>query len=467
MNGLVNESWWTRPGGGKDVLRIALPMVATTLSWTVMQFIDSAFLMNKISATAMAAAYSAGVIWFAAMSFMFGLCSYAGTFVAQFLGDGQPRKIGPVVWQGVWLGLGFSIVLPAVRAAAPAMFGLFKHDPGMASMEIEFFQVLCYGAPGLLAAQALEAFFGGRGKTWVVMLVDACAVLVNLCLACVLVLGWGGVESWGVKGAAWSTVITQWWRLGIYLFLATRRRHREEFNTGCVRLDWSLIRRLLRFGGPSGMQMLLDVGGFAIFMLLVGTLGLVEAEATSLTFRISQLAFMPVWGFGVATAILVGQKLGQDRPDLAERSARTALELCLTYMGTISLLFVLAPQLFLEGFFTGEAVASATSQDVRHLTVQLMRFVAAYNMFDATVIIFVSVLRGAGDTRFVMFLSVCMALLLAGGTAVGVLALGMQVYGAWAFITGWVWALGVAYLWRYRRGPWRGMRVIERYMGTA
>jgi MATE family multidrug resistance protein len=430
-----------------------------------MQFIDSALLMNKISVTAMAAAYSAGIIWFAVMSFMFGLCSYVGTFVAQFLGDGQPRKIGAAVWQGVWLGLAFSVVLPIVRALAPALFGLFKHDPAMEAMEVQFFQTLCFGAPGLLAAQALEAFFGGRGKTWVVMLVDALAVMVNLCLACVLVLGWGGVESWGVAGAAWSTVITQWWRLGTYFFLFTRRRFREEFDTGRWQFDWPLVRRLIRFGGPSGVQMLLDVGGFAVFMLLVGMLGLMEAEATSLTFRISQVAFMPVWGFGVATAILVGQNLGQDRPDLAERSARTSLELCLTYMGTISLLFVLAPQLFLEGFFMGEAGAAETSHDVRALAVHLMRFVAAYNLFDATVIIFVSVLRGAGDTRFVMLLSVCMALMLAGGTALGVLVLGMGVYGAWTFITVWVWGLGVAYVWRYRRGPWRGMRVIEQVHG--
>jgi O-antigen/teichoic acid export membrane protein len=77
------------------------------------------------------------------------------------------------------------------------------------------------------------------------------------------------------------------------------------------------------------------------------------------------------------------------------------------------------------------------------------------------VIIFVSVLRGAGDTRFVMLVSICMASLLAGGTAIGVLELGMNVYGAWWFITAWVWVLAAAYYLRYRTGRWRSMRVIE------
>ena len=457
---LETQSWWSRPAGAREVLQIALPMVVTTLSWTLMNFIDTAILM-RVSETAMAAAYTAIIIWFASISLLYGLCSYSSTFVAQYFGDGQPRKIGPVVWQGVWLALSFSLVIPVAQALAPALFAQFGHIGELAALETKFFQVLCYGAPGMLAAQSLECFYSGRGKTWVVMVVDMCAVLVNLVLACILVLGIWGVESWGVAGAAWATVIAQWWRAGVYATLVLQAANRAEFNTAEVKPSWTLIRRMLRFGGPSGVQMMLDIGGFAVFMLLVGRLGLEETAATSLAFRISQVAFMPVWGFGMATAVLVGQKLGEDRPDLAVRASRTALALCVTYMGTLSLLFVLAPRLFLQGFFLHGAEAGATLAGTQALTIQLMRFVAAYNLFDAVAIIFVSVLRGAGDTRFVMLLSLCMATLLAGGTAVAVLYLGADVYGAWWFITVWVWALALVYFLRYRGGQWKSMRVID------
>lgn len=453
------SSWWSRRAGVRDVLQVALPMVVTTLSWTLMNFIDSAILM-QVSPTAMTAAYAAGIIWFAALSLLYGLCSYGSTFVAQYFGDDQPEKIGSVVWQGVWLGLGFSLLVPLAQAAAPRLFGLFGHEPELAAIETRFFQLLCYGAPGMLAAQSLEAFYSGRGRTWVVMLVDAAAVLINLILACMLVLGWG-VEPWGFAGAAWATVVAQWCRAGMYATLVLLPVNRRLFGTTKIRPDFQLIRRLIRYGGPSGVQMMLDVGGFAIFMLLVNRLGLIEAGATSLAFRISQVAFMPVWGFGMATAVLVGQRLGEDRPDLAARAARTALTLCLAYMGSISTLFVVTPGIFLQGFFLEHAGETAQAPAVWALTVQLMRFVAAYNLFDAVVIIFVSVLRGAGDTKFVMVVSICMATLLAGGTALGVLQLGMNVYGAWWFITAWVWALAAVYIVRYRTGKWRSMRVID------
>jgi MATE family multidrug resistance protein len=77
------------------------------------------------------------------------------------------------------------------------------------------------------------------------------------------------------------------------------------------------------------------------------------------------------------------------------------------------------------------------------------------------VIIFVSVLRGAGDTRFVMINSFIMASLMALGTYIGVNKLGFTVYDAWWFIAIWVFALAVIYVLRYRTGKWQEMRVID------
>jgi MATE family multidrug resistance protein len=455
----VNDaSWWNRPAGGHEVFSLALPMVASTLSWTLMTFIDR-MILQHVSGAAMSAAFSASIVWFAMLSLLWGICSYASTFVSQYFGDEQYDHIGPVVWQGVWLAVLFSPVAIGARWLAPALFA--DHGPVISALEIRFFQILCWGAPGMLAAQSLEAFFSGQGRTRVVMLVDATAVVVNLILACVLVLGWGGVASWGMEGAAWATVAAQWSRAAIYARLVLTADSRRRFNTLSMRLHAPLMVRLLRFGGPSGVQMLLDVGGFAVFVQMVGKLGLIEANAASLVFSISHVGFMPVWGLGMATVVLVGQKLGEDRPDLASRAAGTTLSMALGYMIVMSLLFSLAPNVFLSGFFGHDSASAADDLAVRQLAVKLLLFVSAYNIFDAAIIIFVSVLRGAGDTRFVMFVSAVMASLLAGTTWLGVEKWKFDVFALWTLITAWVWTLAVIYILRYRQGKWRSMRVID------
>jgi MATE family multidrug resistance protein len=294
------------------------------------------------------------------------------------------------------------------------------------------------------------------------MLVDAWAVLVNLALAYVLVVGWNGWGGWGMTGAAWATVMAQWCRAWTYMTLALLPTNRRQFNTlGGMAWKPELLRRLIRFGGPSGVQMVLDVGGFAVFVMLVSKLGALEAEATSAAFTVSHVAFMPVWGLGMATVVLVGQHLGEDRPEIAKRATRTTLALALGYMGAISLAFVLAPNVFLAGLLSHSAETGAVDSAVQALATKLLVFVAAYNVFDATVIIFVSALKGAGDTRFIMGVSACMSGLLAALTWAAVEFWGFEILGCWTMITVDVWLLALIYLLRYRQGEWQGMRVIQ------
>ncbi len=103
----ARSSWWLRPGGGREVLRVSAPLVVSALSWTVMTFVDRVML-NWVSGRAMAAAFTSSAAWFAMLSLPLGVCSYTNTFVAQYDGAGEPQHIGRVFWQAIWIALGFA-----------------------------------------------------------------------------------------------------------------------------------------------------------------------------------------------------------------------------------------------------------------------------------------------------------------------------------------------------------------------
>ena len=111
----IKDSWWRRPAGGREVLVVALPLVVSSLSWTVMTFIDRMFL-SSISEAAMSASFTGSVVWFALICFPMGICSYTNTFVSQYFGDEQPERIGPSMWQGVWTAAWFA---PLVLGCIP------------------------------------------------------------------------------------------------------------------------------------------------------------------------------------------------------------------------------------------------------------------------------------------------------------------------------------------------------------
>ena len=265
----------------------------------------------------------------------------------------------------------------------------------------------------------------------------------------------------GIAGAGWATVTALWLKAIIYLFLFLRRENRISFATlSGLRFDRSLLGRLLYYGGPSGVQILLDVLGFTVFVVLVGRIGPLETAATTLAFSIASVAFMPIWGFGMGVTVLVGQHLGENRDDLAAQATWTTLQIAITYMGFISALYVLTPDLFLHGFFAGNHGTSAEKQELRTMAVHLLQIVAAYNLSDAMFMIFVSAIKGAGDTRFVMIVSLWMGVLLAALSWITVDMLALDIYGCWLTLSGWVFAMGIIFLLRFLGGKWRRMRVI-------
>src|SRR5262245_43135469 len=117
----IDVSWWGRPSGGREVLRVAMPLVISSLSWTIMAFFDRMFL-NWVSGEAMDASFTSSVAWFAILSLPLGICAYANTFVAQYDGAGRQDRIGLVIWQAVWIGIALGMLSLVLIPFAPFVF---------------------------------------------------------------------------------------------------------------------------------------------------------------------------------------------------------------------------------------------------------------------------------------------------------------------------------------------------------
>lgn len=458
------ESWWLRAGGGREVVRVSAPLVVSSLSWTIMTFVDRVML-SWVSGVAMAAAFTSSAAWFAMLSLPLGVCSYTNTFVAQYDGAGRARQIGRVYWQAVWVAVGFAPLILLAIPLAPTFFAWGRHSAEAYRGEVIFFQILCFGGPALVLAQSGSAFYSGRGQTWVVMVVDALAASLNLLLDYCWIFGNFGFPAWGIAGAASATAVSMWVKAIVYLLLPLQRKYRDRFGMlRGVAVDWELIRRILYYGGPSGLQMLLDVAGFTAFIMFVGRIGAVQVEATSMAFSVSTLAFMPIYGLHLGASVLVGEHLGENRDDRAARATLTTLQIAWVYMLGISALYVLVPGVFLNGFFVRGATNAGAKLVVEQMAATLLRFVAAYNLLDATQMVFVGALKGAGDTRFLLRVSLLMTGLLAGFSWLSVEVWRLSVYGCWILIVAWCWLAATTYMLRYRQGKWRQMRVIDSAM---
>lgn len=447
------------PGGSRELLKLAIPLVVSQGFMTVQVLVDTVLLAWH-DPREMAASFPA-VMWFWLLVGPLQVTAgYVSTFVAQYTGAGRPHRVGPAVWQGVHFGAAFGLVLLLLVPAAPHLIALGGHTPALQKLEVTYLRCLAFAALPMLVMAAINGFFSGRGRTWTVLAIEAAGTTVNAILDLLLIFGHAGFPEMGIAGAGWATAAGSWASALIALGLFLRPEFAESYNARRGwRIDRELFGRLLKFGLPAGMQVFSDVLVFHVFVQLVGRLGEAQAGATALTVRLNMVAFLPMMGMAQAVSILVGQRLGADRPDLAERSTRTGVRWVFAYMCVVAACYVLFPG-FLVAIFESDHDPEAFAA-LAAIVPSLLVCAAVYSLADAFNVTLSFALRGAGDTRFVSLLTFLLAWpIMVIPTLLLVQADGNLIW-AWWFATAYILAMAVCFAWRFRTGRWKSMRVIE------
>ncbi len=452
---------WSKPNGYKQVLAISLPLVASMGSITLMQFTDRIFLANY-SVDAIAAALPAGIASFTAIAFFMGVATYTNSFVAQYTGAKAFTRVGSAVWQGIYFSLFSSVLLASLYFVSGKLFQLIGHSPHIRTLEVTYFNILTLGAGLIVLSSAMACFYTGRGMTWTVMLVHMAGAAVNIPLDYCLINGVGPFPELGILGAGIATVVASATIVAILCLLIFSPANRTRFSTwGSRAFDRKLFDRLMRYGLPSGIQFFLEIFGITFFIQMLGRLGDLELAVSNIVLAIETLSFLPMVGFHIGNATLVGQAIGRGRPKDGVYSTTSALHITMAYMMLMAAVFVFAPEPLLH-LFKADHYATAQYTEITDLGVILMRFLAVFCFFDALNLVFSGAIKGAGDTRFIMWTIAALSLgVMIAPLYLAIEIIGAGLYTAWTLATLYICALGLAFMLRYRQGKWKDMRVIE------
>lgn len=450
---------WSEPSGYKDVLTFSIPLIVTTSIYSLQTFVDRLFL-SQYSSDAIAASVPAGLIAMSLTSVFIGLASYIGVFVSQFYGARQFDKIAKMVWQGV-----YSIV-PAVFVVVPAWWFIpdlirwVGHDPLLQAMETDYAQILVIGIPIFMLNAGLSGFLTGQGKVAALMWVSVAMTVVNYVLDYVLIFGRWGFPALGIRGAGWATIFALLVAVLIMLAIFFSKKNRRTFGTSKQwRFDPQLFKRLLRFGLPVGFQFQLESLAMMVFVLIVGGIGVLELTAHSIVMNIFMVLIMPMAGMSAAVAILVGQRLGEGSPELAQKVTSSAAQLAIPVFIVIAALLFLVPHVFIQPFSYG--MSAELSITISPLIADLLKGAALFCLFDVIFMLYSGALRGAGDTRFVALVGIFFSwFVLVIPTVVVVNMVDEKLRWAWLILVLYMFALALMCYWRFCRGHWKKALLI-------
>jgi multidrug resistance protein, MATE family len=180
----------TSPGGSGELLRLAWPFIVSNSVW-MLQLLFDRVMLSRYGTKEVGAAMASGILFWVPLSLFQGTAGYVTTFVAQYVGAGQFRRVGPVMWQALlfsfFSGVAFLLLIPL----APMIVSLGGHEAQLQTLEVQFLRCLALaGLPNVITSSVC-GFFAGRGSSRVVMLINVTGMAVYGVLASVLIFGSG------------------------------------------------------------------------------------------------------------------------------------------------------------------------------------------------------------------------------------------------------------------------------------
>ncbi len=443
-----------------ELFKLALPMVVSQGTFAVMIFTDRYF-MSQIDPVNMAAALGGGVASFFSFCFFIGLFSYANAMAAQYLGAGEPEKGPRVVTQGWIMTLMSAPFLTLITFLVAGIFAAMGHDPVQVELERTYYLILMSGVLITLAKVCVSSYFAGIGRTYVVMICDVFGLVINVPLSYVMVFGKFGFPAMGIVGAGLATVLATLLALLLFLAFYFAKEHRETFAVmKSFVLDTKILRRFWRLGFPSGLELFLNVAAFNLFLLMFQGYGVVEGAAAAIVFNWDILSFVPMIGLNIGVISLIGRFVGARDMLRTNEVIAAGFAIGLAYAFTLAIVYIVFRFPLVEVFAPPVGDFSA----IRQLSAFMMVGLSTYVMADAVILVAGGVLRGAGDTRWLMVASVLLhwAMLVAQFFIIRVFEFSPEV--SWLAFCVLVFAIALVYALRLWKGRWRDPEVLEAVM---
>ncbi|MBO4708127.1 MAG: MATE family efflux transporter [Elusimicrobiaceae bacterium] len=440
------------------ILTIALPLIITNSSQSLMQFTDRMFL-SWFSPEALAACVPAGLLSFTMISFFMGSCGYTAVFVANYFGRKKYARLSVALWQGVLLGVISWLLIILLTPLGRFFINSTNHATDVKTLELSYFTILTLFGGLAVINNALASFFTGRGKTLITMLANIGGNIINVFLSYIMIFGKLGLPKMGIAGAAYSTVISGFCVTLFFLYLLFRPELNKKFRLGKLfGFNKPAIIRLLRFGVPNGFGMFMDVISFTIFVLFVGNIDSISLAASNIIMTLQTLEFFPLMGLTIAGQILMAQYRGANKTDTGVKALYNVFRLSLIYEAALFFCFFTFPETILGAFI---GVQTVQTQAIYASAIILLPFLFIFTLGDTVYLTFGDGLRGAGDTKFQMKLMIICASFLMLGSYLIVEVFGGGIISLWTWMCIYGVGTGVWMMCRFWSGKWRKIDITK------
>lgn len=379
---------------------LTLPLYIANLTRIGMAVTDT-IMAGKAGLTDLAAV-SLGVAVIAPIMMSVGaIVTIVSPMVARLRGAKQAGRVGLLLNNAKRLSVRLMLVELVLLLGASVVLGLVSDDAEMVRIARIYLYLVILNVPASILQRVVLGCFEGYRRTWPGMVVFVAALMLNIPLNYIFVMGWGPIPAMGGAGCGLATTLVHWFiflsLLGIMFALPEHRCHARQFL--CWRRAYpAMLSRIFRLGLPLGIATLCEMGFFCVVMLIIAPLGKAAIGAQQIAMNISRLLFMLPLSMGVAVSIRAAYFVGAARKARMDSLVSTASLATLVAVGLL-MAMTLATRHEIVALYTDSPLVAETAK-------MLLILCAIYQLPDAAQAIVAGLLRGCHDTRIITWVNI-------------------------------------------------------------
>jgi len=378
-----------------NILAMSIPSMFGMVFEMLYEIVDMAWVARlSINAVAAITIFTAVLSIFDIVNSVIGTSSV--TLIARYYGSGDKEKTVEVIEQTIIFKFFLALIIGIIAGIfVPYALMPLANNNEVLQMAITYGRIRLLTLPLVYSSYTVNTALrciGDAKKPLYLMMFSA---LINAILDPIMIfdiIPFINVRGMGlgIAGAAYATVISQLlsFLLGLYILMSGRTFIKVRFIRG-IHFIKDIDIKLMTIGLPSGIETFFRNIATFVIMRFLTVYGVAVVAAYGICSRVVQLVIMPIFGLEMGTSVIVGQCLGCDKTDRAEKAVYLAAKVSFIIMIAAGLILNIAPNIIMK-FFTDK-------QEVIAVGVTYLRYFSIAALFAGPAGALAAALFGAGE----------------------------------------------------------------------
>lgn len=380
----------------KLILSIALPIAIQNLITFSVSLIDT-MMLGALGEVQLSAASIGNNLFFILTVLIFGLAGGSNILISQYWGKGDVNTIHKILSIMYRACIIIVAVFVAIATILPEEFmRIYTSDIRVIEEGAIYLRIISIGYIFYALTNATIMMLRSVKTVKISLVVYSVSLMVNAIFNYIFIFGKFGVPALGVKGAAIATVMARIVEFLIVIIFMVKYENKICLRAKhLLKVDKIILKDFMVNCTPVLFNEFLWSTGSTMISIIIGRLGTETVAANSISNVVFQFVTVFIFGLSNATAVIIGNTIGEGKNEKAKEYSRTVGVLSIL-MGIMAGVVILLIRPIVVDFYN-------VSQATKDIAIQIMNSMSIIVIFQSFgITLMMGVLRGGGDAKFVL-----------------------------------------------------------------